>query len=238
MNYYNYFSEIEEMFVRRRGRNLLLSPLDWALIEDWKERGIPLRIVLNGIEKVFDHADKQPSKKQTIKSLTYCREEIEAQYSDWLVSQTGKKDDGKTQSLNSANQNSETENVAKNESNLDETTVFHLEKVSDELNESLKKTDGELRQILESCQRELKNFKQNPPTVKILEKALEEMDARIDAILLKTEATEQLKSEIEKQIASYKNKMEHAVYQRTFDLMVVKRLREKTKIPRLNLFYL
>ena len=84
MNYYNYFSEIEETFIRRRGRNLLLSPLDWALIETWQERGIPLRIVLRGIEKVFDGVDKQTAQKRTVKSLIYCREEIEAQYAEWL----------------------------------------------------------------------------------------------------------------------------------------------------------
>ncbi len=52
MNYFNYFSEIEETFIRRRGRNLLLSPLDWALIETWQERGVPLPVILRGISKV------------------------------------------------------------------------------------------------------------------------------------------------------------------------------------------
>jgi hypothetical protein len=60
----------------------------------------------------------------------------------------------------------------------------------------------------------------------------------IDQSLLKYSETEKLKVEIEKQIASYKNKMEAEVYQRTFDLMLLKRLREKGEIPRLSLFYL
>jgi hypothetical protein len=53
MNYYNYFTEIEDTFVRRRGKHLLLSPIDWAMIEGWQERGVPLHIVLRGIESVF-----------------------------------------------------------------------------------------------------------------------------------------------------------------------------------------
>ncbi len=69
LNYYNYFTEIEETFIRRRGKNLLLSPLDWALIEAWQEREVPLHIVLRGIEKVFDLIDKQPHRKRTVKSL-------------------------------------------------------------------------------------------------------------------------------------------------------------------------
>ena len=93
MNYFNYFTEIEETFVRRRGKHLFLSPLDWALIDGWQERGIPLHIVIRSIESVFDVYDQQPPGTRTIKSLFYCREEIEAQYGEWLTSQTGKADE-------------------------------------------------------------------------------------------------------------------------------------------------
>ena len=47
-NYFNYFTEIEEHFQRRRGGILLLSTLDWALIETWKDAGIPLEAALRG----------------------------------------------------------------------------------------------------------------------------------------------------------------------------------------------
>jgi len=50
LNYFNYFTEIEEHFQRRRGSLLLLSTLDWALIETWREVGIPLEVVLRGID--------------------------------------------------------------------------------------------------------------------------------------------------------------------------------------------
>ena len=93
MNYYNYFTEIEETFVRRRGKHLFLSPLDWALIEAWQERGVPLHIVIRSIESVFDVYDQQPPGTRAIKSLFYCRDEIEAQYAEWIRSQAGK-DDG------------------------------------------------------------------------------------------------------------------------------------------------
>ena len=89
MNYYNYYTEIEEAFVRRRGKHLLLSPIDWAMIESWQERGIPLHVALRAIENVFDGFDKKPGPR-TIKGLLYCREEIEAQYEEWVRSQTGK----------------------------------------------------------------------------------------------------------------------------------------------------
>src|SRR5438067_139305 len=61
-NYFNYFTEIEEHFHRRRGAALLLSTLDWALIESWKDAGIPLEAVLRGIDATFDHWGRRPSK--------------------------------------------------------------------------------------------------------------------------------------------------------------------------------
>ena len=237
MNYFNYFSEIEETFIRRRGRNLLLSPLDWALIETWQERGIPLRIVLRGIEKVFDGVDKQPSNKRSVKSLIYCREEIEAQYAEWLETQVG---NGQVQSPKSKVQSPESQESGSSKSDLfsDETISTHLEKVSADLKKARQKTEGELRETLESVLERLEKLKQNSQAVESLEKSLEKMDAFLDESLLKNPETERLKAEIEKQIASYRGKMEREVYQRTFDLMLLKRLRERWGIPRLSLFYL
>ena len=57
-NYFNYFTEIEERFQQRRGSLLILSTLDWALIETWREAGIPLEAVLRGVDNAFD---KQPT---------------------------------------------------------------------------------------------------------------------------------------------------------------------------------
>jgi len=235
MNYYNYFSEIEETLIRRRGRNLLLSPLDWALIETWQERGIPLRIVLRGIEKVFDGVDKQPANKRTVKSLIYCREEIEAQYTEWLETRVGKNGDGKVQSPKSKAQSPKSP-----DSNLfsDEAISAHLEKVSTDLKKAGQKSEAELRETLENVLRQLVNLKHNSQDIESLEKSLEKFDALIDQSLLKNSETGKLKVEIEKQIASYRGKMESEVYRRTFDLMLLKRLRERAEIPRLSLFYL
>src|SRR3954469_11395493 len=98
MNYFNYFTEIEDTFVRRRGKHLFLSPLDWALIEAWQERGVPLHIVIRSIESVFDVYDQQPPGTRTIKSLFYCREEIESQHAEWLRSRAGSDDGEETAS--------------------------------------------------------------------------------------------------------------------------------------------
>lgn len=69
-NYFNYFTEIEEHFSRRREKNLLVSPMDWCLIELWRENNIPLHVVLRGIDQSFDSS--QRSQKKVPRSLSYC----------------------------------------------------------------------------------------------------------------------------------------------------------------------
>jgi hypothetical protein len=75
-NYFNYFTEIEECFQRARGATALLSSLDWALIEAWKEAGIPLEAVLTGIERTFEKYHKRPQRFRKINSLAYCSQEV------------------------------------------------------------------------------------------------------------------------------------------------------------------
>jgi hypothetical protein len=76
-NYFNYFTEIEEHFQRARGTSLfLLSPLDWSLIEIWKNSGIPLEAVLRGIDEAFEKWRSRKSKLRMINSLAYCAQAV------------------------------------------------------------------------------------------------------------------------------------------------------------------
>jgi hypothetical protein len=77
-NYFNYFTEIEERFQQRRGSVLLLSTLDWALIETWREAGIPLEAALRGIDAAFDkyEARKQRARMQRINGLAWCAQAV------------------------------------------------------------------------------------------------------------------------------------------------------------------
>ena len=105
LNYFSYFSEIEDTFIRRRGKHLMLSPMDWALIEGWKERGVPLHVVVRAIEHAFDSHEAK-KQKRTVKTLLYCQEEVEAQYAEWLKSRVGSHEeqeaDRKSTRLNSS----------------------------------------------------------------------------------------------------------------------------------------
>jgi flagellar motility protein MotE (MotC chaperone) len=76
-NYFNYFTEIEEHFRKARGTALfLLSPLDWALIENWKNSGVPLEAVLKGIDEAFEKWRGRKVKSRRVNSLAYCAQAV------------------------------------------------------------------------------------------------------------------------------------------------------------------
>lgn len=76
-NYFNYFTEIEEHFQRARGTGLfMLSPLDWSLIEAWKNAGVPLEAVLRGIDRAFEKWRSGKKRTQAVNSLAYCTQAI------------------------------------------------------------------------------------------------------------------------------------------------------------------
>ena len=79
-NYFNYFTEIEEHFQRARATSLfLLSPLDWALIETWKNAGVPLEAVMRGIDAAFEKWRGRKVKTQMVNSLAFCAQAVLAE---------------------------------------------------------------------------------------------------------------------------------------------------------------
>jgi hypothetical protein len=78
LNYFNYFTEIEERFQQRRGSLLLLSTLDWALIETWREAGIPLDAALRGIDAAFDkyEARQKRGRMRRVNGLAWCAQAV------------------------------------------------------------------------------------------------------------------------------------------------------------------
>src|SRR6476620_4333641 len=89
MNYFNYFTEIENEFVRQRGTHMLISPLEWNLIETWKQRGIPLQVVLRGIGSTFESRRASPQRARRINSLLYCQQEVESVYAEHRAARVG-----------------------------------------------------------------------------------------------------------------------------------------------------
>ena len=75
-NYFNYFTEIEEQFRKCRSEPVLLSPIDWALVESWKEQGFPLEAVLLGIERSFEKFKAGKRSYRKVNTLSYCSQEV------------------------------------------------------------------------------------------------------------------------------------------------------------------
>jgi len=244
MNYFNYFTEIEDTFIRRRGRSLLLSPMDWALIESWKEMGIPLHVALRGIENAFDSYEAKP-RKRSVKTLFYCQEEVEAQFAEWLESQLGANGDASLGEL-------ENEEAA---FSLDarlpfprQTILEHLKgarsalikigaarKRKDALFDSIGRAAGRLEELE-------KDFSQaRRPDAETLESDLTSLEKSLDDAVLSSTPKgdmDKARSETEEQLSPYKNRMERATYEQTFENLLLKRLREQHGLPRLSLFYL
>ncbi len=76
-NYFNYFTEIEDYFWKKRGAHLLVSPLDWAIMETWQKAGVPLHVVLKGIDHAFESYQRsRRGAGKALKSLAYCTDAV------------------------------------------------------------------------------------------------------------------------------------------------------------------
>lgn len=223
LNYYNYYTEIEDTFIRRRAKHLLLSPLDWALMEVWQERGIPLHVALRAIESVFDAFDKKPTTR-TIKGLMFCREEVEAQYEEWLRSQTGKAEDA---------------GEGAGDGLSPEIVSTHISKLINELRHLKSPALGE---DIERAATRLEELGQNlGEDFEHIDRSLADIEHFLDNAMLTNSDPEHLKrseKQTAEQLKPYKAAMEKDAYRNTFDLMLLKQLREENGIPRLTLFYL
>lgn len=243
MNYFNYFTEIEDIFIRRRGKHLLLSPMDWALIESWKEMGVPLHVALNGIERAFDSFNAKP-RRRSVKSLLYCQEEVEAQFAEWQESQIGAVAKKNGQSVS--------------EKTVDEahlpfpraTILEHLSRVGDSLrqicDERKKSRKDDFCEALTRAAARLKELQEDfthaaRPDAEKLEDSLTSLEKLLDEALVANLPGRELaaaRAGAEEQLQPYRGRMEIGIYEQTLENLVLKRLRDTHGLPRLSLFYL
>jgi hypothetical protein len=240
LNYFSYFSEIEDTFIRRRGKHLMLSPMDWALIEGWKERGLPLHVVVRAIEHAFDsHEAKQ--QKRTVKTLLYCQEEVEAQYAEWMQSRVGGHDEAAADEKIADDSKSPFPRTA---------VVAHLARSLATLNElgaeRGRANDDEWSEALLRAAillTEIKNDYESAaqPDARRLEDSLTGIERLLDDAMRKAVSAGELASasaEIDSQVKPYKRHMDKAAFEQTRENLLRKRLRDHFGVPRLSLFFL
>ena len=258
-NYYNYFTEVEEAFVSRRGAPMLISPLDWALVESWKKMGIPLHIVLRGINKSFEGYSSVTSKGKRVNTLFYCQQEVISNFKDYVESQVGGNGNNGNNGNNGSNGNgSNGGNGSRNNGNkTGQSPIFPKQELIDYINSCraelqqprtrayglgfshLQESLGRAMERLSNISSELASA--NSINTEGLERDLTLLEEMIYENLrcdLSPSELEVVQTEAEQQLRPHKRRMDADVYKQTFNNYVAKRLRELHLIPRLSLFYM
>lgn len=229
LNYFNYFTEIEDRFSQRKGSLHLLSTLDWALIEIWKDAGIPLTAVLLGIDAAFDHWEKRPAraKIRKINSLAFCVQEVLAAAQEMASAAVGAPS-----------------------SKPERETGFEAARVGKYVRDHARELaaatvpSGARRVIAQSALRLEEIGEQVAAgafTNEEAERHLTALEQKIQgAVLAATSDAElvEVRREAEREMAPYKRKMQAAQIAQLQQQYVHKRLLERCGIPRLSLFYL
>ncbi len=226
-NYFNYFTDIEEHFQRRRGTVLLVSNLDWVLMEMWKDAGIPLEAVLRGIDTTFDKWERRPRKTRKVNGLAFCAQEVLAsaeEMKDAVVGAPPKqtRDTGLEQSAVA-------EYLARNAAALD-----GLELPGTAMTVA-RETAVSLRTLADALSQ------QSPVRMEDLERRLTVAEEKLFAALLAAtpdEALYQVRSEADRDLVPYRRKMTASQIEQLQKQYIHKRLLEQYGVPRLSLFYM
>jgi hypothetical protein len=218
-NYFNYFTEVEEHFQRTRGTSLFLfSPLDWALIEAWKDAGVPLEAVLRGIDAAFEKWRASKRHRRMINGLGYCTQEVmtEAEIMAGAAPPPGRKESAAPFSLDELKSF-----LAANAEKL--RTLAGYEEIAAALNR-LASDAGELYRDLEQMEQRLT--------------ALEDKMAAIARARQSEEDLFQARRELDSQLRPYRGKMTADQISMLERQYLSRRLFEAAGLPRLSLFYL
>jgi len=246
LNYFNYFTEVEDEFVRRRGKQLLISPMDWSLVESWKSAGIPLHIVLRAINEAFDAYDKRGQKHRKVNSIFYCQQQVESDFADYRLAQVG----GEGTQPQAVEESSTTTSSKKPES-FPKTVLFgFLERCEGDLRAAEVRASESKKTALESAiARARARIREITSEIEIVSsvdaEGLERDLDSVDRIILEAarenldpDEIQNIRKEGESQLRSYRKKMDKAIYEQTVQNFISRRLREMNGIPRMSLFYL
>ena len=233
-NYFNYFTEIEEYFWKKRGAHLLVSPLDWAIMETWQKAGIPLEAVLKGIDRAFEsHGRSRRGAGKPLKSLAYCTDAILEAVADSQEAAAGNAPKNGRTVAEPFSRGELRAYFAKNA----EQTVKAGEKhraahpeLADRFREIARSVDAMLPLLDTSGTLDVED----------LEQRLTVLDEKLQATLT-SHASEELmlriRREVDGQLAMYRRKMKAeqiALVERQY---MQKRLLEEFGLPRLSLYY-
>jgi hypothetical protein len=223
---FNYFSDIEDHFCRRRGTVLMVSPLDWALMETWKEAGLPLEAVLRGIDSTFEKYDRRPTKTRKINGLGYCTQEVLAAAEDMKEAAVGSvRETGESRV--------ESDQIRKY---LEQNAALLAKVKVPGMAETLIREDA---RVLQALAKEIADGA--TADGEAIERRLTVMEEKLFAALLaatEDEALVSVRAQAEKEIAPYRGKMTGPQIEQLLRQYTNKKLLERYGLPRLSLFYM
>ncbi len=237
-NYFNYFTEVEECFQRCRGTRTLLSPLDWALIESWKEAGLPLQAVLVGIERSFEKYRKRPPRFQKVNSVAYCSQEVlrAADEARLAAVQGGPPPAKRADESSSPLPPDELLRfINRNAEALDRASRLALESGQPVVAEDLAASASALRE------KAVSGDWSGGTDFQELERRLTALEERIEASLKRAASVEllaQISREVDRGLVPYRRKMTGPQIESLERQFTKRELFERHQIPRLSLFYL
>jgi hypothetical protein len=242
-NYFNYFTEIEEYFWRKRGAHLLVSPLDWAIVETWQKSGIPLTAVLKGIDKAFEaySRSKRAAGGRQLKSLAYCVDAVidAATEAQEAAAGAGPSENGGSRAASRPVSEGFSRDELRNYFQRNAAKLDAASKQHDGSNADLQaRFDDMATRIIE-----LKQIIDSPATIDLedLERRLTILEEKLAAALhaaASEDALLDIRRELDRQLAPYRRKMSAAQLAQLEKQYIQKRLFEHFKVPRLSLFYL
>jgi hypothetical protein len=228
VEHFTYFSEIEEHFQRRRGSILICSPLDWALMELWKEAGIPLEAVVRGIDEAFDKYDRRAKKTRKVNSLAYCQQEVLSAVEDIKEAALGSTRDPSATSIPNA------EVAAYFERNAGQLAA------STHPAAALRVLTAEQAATLHDLAATL-GASETPADLEELERRMTIMEEKLFAALWSNASDDELmaaRTQAERELAPYRGKMSGPQIEQLLRQHGNKQLLERHHLPRLSLFYL
>jgi hypothetical protein len=235
-NYFNYFTEIEEYFWKKRGAHLLVSPLDWAIMEAWQKAGVPLEAALKGIDRAFEsYGRSRRGAGKPLKSLAYCTDAVLEAAEESQEAAVGSAPRGGRAKMEGTLSREELKAYfAKNSAQLKKAA----EKRQTERPELASRLE-EIARALEGCETLL----DTPGALDLedLERRLTVLDEKLHAILT-SDASEDLllriRREVDGQLSPHRRKMKAEQLALVEKQYVQKRLLEEFGLPRLSLYYL
>jgi len=235
-NYFNYFTEIEEYFWKKRGAHLLVSPLDWAIMEAWHKAGVPLEAALKGIDKAFESYQRsRRGAGKPLKNLAYCTDAVLEAAEEQQEAAAGSAPKAVRAAASEAFSRDELKAYfAKN--------VVRLKQAAEKSLPRQPEIAGRLSETAESLESSAQ-LVETPGTLDLedLERRLTILDEKIHAVLTSRTPEElmlKIRREVDGQLAMYRRKMKAAQLAMVEKQYMQKRLLEEFGIPRLSLFYL